>query len=53
MKTYAFLYNDKDEKNKANVYSEVINFQAFNKKENIGEIIGINENLPQPVFEPD
>ena len=43
--------DDKDQNKKANVYSEVINFQAFNKKENIGEIIGINENLPQQVFE--
>ncbi len=43
--------NNKDQKKKANIYSELINFQAFNKKENIGEIIGINENLPQQVFE--
>ena len=41
----------RDQKKEANVYSEVISFQAFNKKEKIGEIIGINESLPQQVFE--
>lgn len=29
----------------------MINFQVYSNKEKIGEIIGINENLPQQVFE--
>jgi len=28
-----------------------MNFSAFNNEAKIGEIININENLPQPVFE--
>ena len=31
--------------------SEIINFKVFDKEEKIGEVININENLPQPVFE--
>ena len=40
-----------DIKKEISVYSEIINFSAFNNEEKIGEIININENLPQPVFE--
>ena len=29
----------------------MINFKVFNNEEKIGEIISINEYLPQPVFE--
>ena len=49
----AFIESDdhKDEKKETHVYSEVINFQVYSNKEKIGEIIGINENLPQQVFE--
>ena len=48
-----FIESDdhKDEKKETHVYSEVINFQVYSNKEKIGEIIGINENLPQQVFE--
>jgi len=41
----------KDVKKETSVYSEMINFQVFNNEEKIGEIISINEYLPQPVFE--
>jgi 16S rRNA processing protein RimM len=44
--------NDYPDLNKeTSIYSEIINFLAFNNEEKIGEIININENLPQPVFE--
>ena len=44
--------NDYSDLNKeTSIYSEIINFLAFNNDEKIGEIININENLPQPVFE--
>jgi len=44
--------NDYSDLNKeTSIYSEIINFLAFNDDEKIGEIININENLPQPVFE--
>ena len=38
-------------KKETNIYSAIINFSAFNNEAKIGEIININENLPQPVFE--
>ena len=38
-------------KKETSVYSDIINFLAFNNEEKIGKIININENLPQPVFE--
>jgi len=40
-----------DLKKETNIYSAIINFSAFNNEAKIGEIININENLPQPVFE--
>ncbi len=40
-----------DENTETSVYSEIINFKVFDKEEKIGEVININENLPQPVFE--
>ena len=40
-----------DLKEETNIYSAIINFSAFNNEAKIGEIININENLPQPVFE--
>ena len=44
--------NDHIDKNtETSVYSEIINFKVFDKEEKIGEVININENLPQPVFE--
>ncbi len=38
-------------KKETSVYSDIINFLAFNNEQKIGKIININENLPQPVFE--
>jgi len=40
-----------DLKKETNIYSAIMNFSAFNNEAKIGEIININENLPQPVFE--
>lgn len=40
-----------DLKKETNIYSAIINFSVFNNEAKIGEIININENLPQPVFE--
>ena len=40
-----------DLKKETNIYSAIINFSAFNNEAKIGEIININEDLPQPVFE--
>tara|TARA_B100001750_G_C15053565_1_gene372691 strand:- start:3 stop:515 length:513 start_codon:yes stop_codon:yes gene_type:complete len=40
-----------DLKKETNIYSAIINFSAFNNEVKIGEIININEDLPQPVFE--
>ena len=40
-----------DLKKETNIYSAIMSFSAFNNEAKIGEIININENLPQPVFE--
>jgi len=40
-----------DLKKETNIYSAIMNFSAFNNEAKIGEIVNINENLPQPVFE--